>query len=75
MTVPAPDEIVDLSELPAPEPFEELLRRGASLAPGQVLWALLPRDPIHAKPHLHARGLSFEVFPREDGRALLRLWR
>ena len=75
VTAPHPDEVLDLSELPAPEPFEQLLAHAMRLSPGQELWALVPRDPVHAKPHLAARGLSFEVFTREDGRALVRLWR
>lgn len=69
------DEILDFSDLPAPEPLEHLLRAAAGLAPGETLVALLPRDPVHARPHLRARGLAIEVEVRPDGRALVRVWR
>lgn len=69
------DEILDLSDLPAPEPLEHLLRAAARLAPGETLVALLPRDPVHARPHLGARGLAVQVEVRSDGRALVRVRR
>jgi TusA-related sulfurtransferase len=73
--VSAPDDVLDLSELPPPEPLERLLQAAAALAPGGTLVALLPRDPIHARPHLVARGLSVLVTVRPDGRALVRVQR
>lgn len=70
-----PPEVLDLSELPPPEPLERLLHAAATLGPGEALVALLPRDPVHARPHLAARGLAVEVVVRADGRALVTLRR
>jgi TusA-related sulfurtransferase len=64
-------EVLDLSELSPPEPLERLLHAAAALGPGESLVALLPRDPVHARPHLVARGLAVEVAVRPDGRALV----
>lgn len=63
--------IADYTELPPPEPLERVLAAAAALPPGGVHVAHLPRDPVPAKPHLEARGLSWQVALRPDGSALL----
>lgn len=63
--------ITDLCGLAPPEPLERLLEGVAALRVGEVLVALLPRDPVLAKPHLEARGVSWQVALRPDGTALV----
>lgn len=63
--------IVDLTDLPAPEPLERVLALSAALPRGGTLAARLPRIPHLLLPHLTARGLSHSVHERSDGLALL----
>ncbi len=65
--------IEDLRELEPPEPLERVLTASASLAPGDVYLARLPRFPRMLVPHLHERGLAFDILESADGSALLRV--
>ncbi len=63
--------LTDLRDLPAPEPLEQVLERTASLAPGEIFVARLPRFPRLLLPHLEARGLRYTLHEQPDGAALL----
>jgi uncharacterized protein (DUF2249 family) len=67
--------LVDLTELEAPEPMHRVLSALSALAPGEVFLALLPHRPAPLLPLLDARGASWEVALRPDGKALLWLSR
>jgi uncharacterized protein (DUF2249 family) len=67
--------ILDLRDLPAPEPLERILEACAALEPGDSLRARTPRFPGPLLPLLEARGLRFEVEEEPDGSALVRVWR
>jgi AcrR family transcriptional regulator len=65
----------DLRELEPPEPLERVLGASATLAPGGVYLARLPRHPRLLLPHLGQRGLAWSVYDEPDGSALLRVYR
>ena len=65
------DPIVDLVDLPAPEPLERVLALTVALPSGGTLAVRLPRVPHLLLPRLTARGLVHAVHERADGRALL----
>ncbi len=67
--------ILDLRDLPAPEPLERVLEACGRLEPGDSLRARTPRFPRMLLPHLERRGLRFEVEEEPDGSALVRIWR
>jgi AcrR family transcriptional regulator len=67
--------IVDLTDLPPPEPLEAVLEASASLEAGAVYLARVPRHPRWLLPELERRGLVFEVLEEPDGAALLRVQR
>jgi hypothetical protein len=64
-------EILDLRDLEAPEPLERILEAAAGLAPGEALFARVPRFPRMLLPHLDRRGLAWEVYEEVDGTALV----
>lgn len=55
-TWPDPAQYLDCSELDPPEPMVQILAALESMAEGDVLFALLGREPIFLFPELHARG-------------------
>ncbi|MDF1798312.1 MAG: TetR/AcrR family transcriptional regulator [Planctomycetota bacterium] len=65
--------LLDLSELPAPEPMEALLLAAAELAPGEHLFARLPRFPRLLLPRLEERGLAWHAVELPDSSSLLHL--
>lgn len=68
--------LVDLSELPAPEPLERVLQATARLAEGEVFVARTPRVPRLLLQRLAERpGLRTEVHEHPDGSATLRVTR
>lgn len=70
---PRAPELIDLRDLPAPEPLEEILVRSAALTAGRAMLARVPRVPTLLLPRLSERGLEFEVHPEADGTAILHL--
>lgn len=66
-------ELLDLSDLPAPEPMEELLLAVSNLATGAHLVARLPRFPRLLLPRLEERGLVWHAAELPDSGALLHL--
>jgi uncharacterized protein (DUF2249 family) len=55
-TWPDPVEHLDLTELDPPEPMVRILAAAERLEPGEVLFALLSREPIFLFPELTKRG-------------------
>lgn len=55
-TWPDPCEHLDLTDLDPPEPMVRILATADALAPGEVLFALLTREPVFLFPELEKRG-------------------
>lgn len=55
-TWPDPSEHLDLSDLDPPEPMVRILAAADTLAPGEVLFAVLAREPVFLFPELEKRG-------------------
>jgi TusA-related sulfurtransferase len=56
VTWPEPTKHIDCSGLEPPEPMVRVLATLETLEPGQVLFALLAREPLFLFPELQARG-------------------
>ena len=70
----APD-LVDLRDLEAPQPLEQVLLATSRLQAGQAAMFRVPRLPIALLPHLQARGIAHMTLQEWDGSALLHLRR
>lgn len=68
-TWPDPTHYLDCSELDPPEPMVRILARLETMAEGEVLFALLCREPIFLFPELQARGHPFVGDLDETGKA------
>ncbi len=55
-TWPNPSEHLDLTDLDPPEPMVRILAVAETLEPGEVLFAVLSREPIFLFPELTKRG-------------------
>ncbi|WP_411034942.1 DUF2249 domain-containing protein [Shinella sp. BYT-45] len=55
-TWPDPSLHLDLSDLDPPEPMVRILAAAEALEPGEVLFALLSREPLFLFPELTKRG-------------------
>lgn len=55
-TWPDPSEHLDLSDLDPPEPMVRILSAVEGLEPGEVLFAVLSREPLFLFPELAKRG-------------------
>lgn len=53
---PDPEQHLDLTDLDPPEPMVRILAAAEQLAPGEVLFALLSREPLFLFPELAKRG-------------------
>jgi Uncharacterized conserved protein (DUF2249). len=53
---PEPSVDLDLSELDPPEPMVRLLAEAEQLEPGEVIFAVLSREPVFLFPELTRRG-------------------
>ncbi|APO78809.1 sulfurtransferase TusA-like protein (plasmid) [Rhizobium etli 8C-3] len=53
---PEPEWNLDLTDLPPPEPMERILARIETMNPGEVLFALLTREPVFLFNELRRRG-------------------
>lgn len=51
-----PDQHLDLTDLDPPEPMVRILAAVEQMAPGEVLFALLSREPLFLFPELTKRG-------------------
>lgn len=56
---PDPARALDLGGLMPPEPMVRILETLAELAPGEVLFALLDREPVFLFPELAKRGAEW----------------
>lgn len=65
----------DLTDLPAPEPFERAMHLVAALGPGETVAVRTPRVPRMLLPRLVERGLTFEVEEHGDGTATVTIAR
>lgn len=72
---PGAPELMDLSDLPAPEPLERALEETARIEGGQARLFRLPKRPNLLLPRLAERGLSYEIAVYEDGAALVHVRR
>jgi hypothetical protein len=63
--------VVDLRDLEAPEPMEQVLLTCAQLTAGDFFLAHLPHVPIPLFPLLQSRGLRWWVHEEADQSALL----
>ncbi len=64
-------DIVDLRDLEAPEPMEEVLLACSKLGTGEFYLARVPCVPKLLFPHLESRGLRWWVHEEADHSALL----
>ena len=64
-------DTVDLRDLEAPEPMENVLLACSRLGAGEFFLAQLPHVPTPLFPHLEARKLDWWVHEKQDGSALL----
>ncbi len=64
---PAPVQHLDNRDLDPPEPMVRILAAAESIAPGEVLSALLCREPIFLFPELAKRGHSWRGGFEADG--------
>ena len=64
---PAPARHMDNRELDPPEPMARILAATEAMAPGEVLSALLCREPIFLLPELAKRGHSWRGGFEADG--------
>ncbi|MBF0629180.1 MAG: DUF2249 domain-containing protein [Magnetococcales bacterium] len=63
--------ILDVRELPAPEPMIHILEAVTTLFPGETLRVRHNRTPHLLYPRLHERGLAVETEILPDGDVLL----
>ncbi|WP_332702180.1 DUF2249 domain-containing protein [Devosia sp.] len=68
-TWPDPAHYLDCTELDPPEPMVRILARLETMVDGEVLFALLGREPIFLFPELQARGHAWVGDLDEDGQA------
>lgn len=68
-TWPDPAYYLDCTELDPPEPMVQILARLETTAEGQVLFALLGREPIFLFPELRSRGHAWVGDFDEEGEA------
>ncbi len=72
---PTADGPLDLRDLPAPEPLEQVLLKSTALVPGASFLARVPRVPQLLLPRLTERGMTWRVVGLPDGSALLHVSR
>lgn len=71
---PVPDSVqhlLDVSDLPPPEPLERVLDALADLPAGDSLKVRLPLEPVLLYPMLRSMGMAWER--REAGSAVIEL--
>lgn len=65
--------ILDVRDLPAPEPMQKILETCATLKPGETCIARTPRYPHSLSTRLEERGLMFQIQEELDGSALVHI--
>lgn len=66
---PEPERYLDLADLDPPEPMVRVLAATEKMEPGEVLFALLSREPVFLFPELKKRGHQWAGNLSEDGAA------
>lgn len=64
-------DIIDLRHLEAPEPMEKILLACTQMGADSKYLAHLPHVPNPLLPHLEARGLSWQLYEKDDGSVLI----
>jgi len=59
--------VLDVSNLPPPEPLERILDALADLPDGDSLKVILPRDPVLLYPMLRSMGMYWDRRTGEGG--------
>lgn len=62
-----PERVLDVRDLPAPEPFEAILEALPTLGEGDELLARTPRLPRLLIQRLQERGLELRFWEEPDG--------
>lgn len=70
---PSSPTILDVRNLPAPEPMQKILETCALLEAGQACIARTPRYPHSLSTRLEERGLQFQIQEELDGSALIHI--
>lgn len=66
--------LLDVSDLPPPEPLERVLDALADLPEGDTLKVRLPTDPVLLYPMLRSMGMYWERREAEDNIVELLIW-
>jgi hypothetical protein len=66
--------LLDVSDLPPPEPLERVLDALADLPEGDALKVRLPADPVLLYPMLRSMGMHWERREAEDNIIELLIW-
>ena len=75
MSGPAADRVIDARELEPPEPFVQTMAALDTLAPGQRLLLLLPREPYPLYRALDLNGVAWKSSRNADGDCEILMWR
>jgi hypothetical protein len=66
--------LLDVSDLPPPEPLERVLDALADLPPGDSLKVRLPLEPVLLYPMLRSMGMHWERSATQDASVELVIW-
>ncbi|NIR31309.1 MAG: DUF2249 domain-containing protein [Gammaproteobacteria bacterium] len=69
------ERVLDVSELPPPEPLEQALSAVESLCPGEYLRMLHRREPWLLFPELDTRGFRYHMQPGTRSAFDIFIWR
>ncbi|MCC7411823.1 MAG: DUF2249 domain-containing protein [Gammaproteobacteria bacterium] len=67
--------LLDVSDLPPPEPMERILTALESLSPGDWLCVLIHRQPWPLLPELEALGYAWRMQDRDPPGFEILIWR
>ncbi|RMD71081.1 MAG: DUF2249 domain-containing protein [Gammaproteobacteria bacterium] len=71
----ARERVLDVSDLPPPEPLQKALEAAENLAPGEYLRLIHRREPLLLYPQLEARGFCYRVRPGRTSAFEVLIWR
>ena len=75
MSGPAADRVIDARGLEPPEPFVQTMAALETLAPGQTLLLLLPREPYPLYRALELNGVAWKSARNAEGDIEILMWR
>ncbi|OGI69019.1 MAG: hypothetical protein A2W18_13790 [Candidatus Muproteobacteria bacterium RBG_16_60_9] len=70
-----PERVLDVSDLPPPEPLEQVTAALGNLAPGDYLRILHRREPLLLYPWLEEHGFVWSTQPGETTSFEIFIWR